>query len=41
MGAIAVKRPRRKADFADIEGFKSWQQKEFGTELIDILNKTK
>lgn len=41
MGAIALKRPRRKADFADIEGFKSWQQKEFGTELIDILNKTK
>lgn len=41
MGAIAIKRPRRLADFSEIEGFKNWQQKAFGKELVDVLNKTK
>jgi ribonuclease D len=40
LGAIAIKRPQKKADLAKIDGFKRWQAKEFGKELIALLKKT-
>jgi ribonuclease D len=40
LGAIAINRPQKKADLAKIDGFKRWQAKEFGKELIDLLKKT-
>ena len=40
LGAIAISRPQKKADLSKIDGFKRWQAKEFGKELIDLLKKT-
>ena len=40
LGAIALNRPRKKADLLKIEGFKRWQAKAFGAELIALLKKT-
>jgi len=41
LGAIALKRPRRTADLAGIDGLKRWQQEEFGREIIDVLSRCK
>ena len=40
LGAIAIERPRKKADLARIEGLRRWQQKTFGREIIAVLEKT-
>jgi ribonuclease D len=40
LGAVALSRPQKKADLFKIEGFKRWQAKEFGAELIALLKKT-
>jgi ribonuclease D len=40
LGAIALNRPQKKSDLFKIEGFKRWQAKEFGAELIALLKKT-
>ncbi len=35
--AIAHKNPREPEDFEDVEGFKNWQKKAFGAEVLEVL----
>ncbi len=39
MTAIAVKKPDNLKSFAEVDGLRNWQRKEFGKNIIEILNR--
>jgi ribonuclease D len=40
ISALALQRPRNKRDLARIPELKTWQRREFGPEILDILKQT-